>query len=358
MEPFPKTNTWTGVVVAGGGARPKESAVGEGTLTGANTAQLGMRKLQKEQEIDAMEEAKKEDILEKARITLGFGPIKAEDIARQYKDCNMFGKADNDNEAKEMAVMELMLLDMKISKEEHKEMKIARVFSPRRENAQMLYCEFKNISSVQKVFQHSRHMRRATNISPYIPKEHYNRYRVLEEICYNWRKEEGARTRVKMGKKGLEVWKKERGEIEYTQVPIDSLGELPEVAMIRREDRQEDRSLTSSPPAGRPGYTPPPVKGQHGKRYRSKSNTKSPDSRSPPNKKADEGKGTQGDDEDKEASGEKGLDKDPTISSPTKGLLKRPDLGKVISIQASTPTKKTTDNVDNSPIFRKAINAV
>ena len=113
-----KSNTWTGVVVAGGGARPKESAVGEGTLTGANTAQLGMRKLQKEQEIDAMEEAKKEDILEKARRTLGFGPIKAEDIARQYKDCNMFGKADNDNEAKEMALMELMLLDMKISKEE------------------------------------------------------------------------------------------------------------------------------------------------------------------------------------------------------------------------------------------------
>ena len=353
-----KSNTWTGVVVAGGGARPKGSAVGEGTLTGANTAQLGMRTIQKEQEIDAMEEAKKEDILEKARRTLGFGPITAEDIARQYKDCNMFGKADNDNEAKEMAVMELMLLDMKISKEEQKEMKIARVFSPRRENAQMLYCEFKSISSVHKVFQHSRHMRRGTNISPYIPKEHYNRYRVLEEICYNWRKEEGARTRVKMGKKGLEVWKKERGEIEYTQVPIDSLGELPEVAMIRREDRQEDRSLTSSPPAGRPGYTPPPVKGQHGKRYRSKSNTTSPDSRSPPNKKADEGKGTQGDDEDKEASEEKGLDTDPTNSSPTKGLLKRPDLGKVISIQASTPTKKTTDKVDNSPIFRKASNAV
>ena len=45
-----KSNTWTGVVVAG----PKGSAVGEGTLTGANTAQLGMRTIQKEQEIDAI----------------------------------------------------------------------------------------------------------------------------------------------------------------------------------------------------------------------------------------------------------------------------------------------------------------
>ena len=352
-----KSNTWVDVVVAGGGARPKGRAVGEATLTGANTAPLGIKIPQKEQERDA-EEAKKEDILEKARRTLGFGPIKAEDIARQYKDCNMFGKADNDNEAKEMAVMELMLLDMKISKEEQKEMEIARVFSPRRENAQMLYCEFKRISSVHKVFQHSRHMRKGTSITPYIPKEHYNRYRVLEEMCYSWRKEEGARTRVKMGKKGLEVWKKERGEIEYIQVPIDSLGELPEVTMIRREDRLEDRSLTSSPPAGRPGYTPPTAKVQQGKRDRSKSNTKSPESRSPPNKKADEGKGMEENDENNKASEEQELAKDPTRISPTKGLLKRPDLGKVISIQASTPTKKTNDTVEYSPIFRKAINTV
>ena len=132
-------------------------------------------------------------------------------------------------------------------------------------------------------------MRRGTNISPYIPKGHYNRYRVLEEICYSWRKDEGARTRVKMGKKGLEVWKKQSGEDVYTQVPNDSLGKLPEVAMIRREDRQEDRSLTISLPTGRPGYTPPPGRGQQGKRDRSKSSTKSPDSRSPPNKKTDEG---------------------------------------------------------------------
>ena len=357
-----KSNTWSEVVVAGGGSKPKETAVGEATLTGANTAPVGMRTVRKGQEKESIEEAKKEEVLDKARRTLGFGPIKAEDVARQFKECNMFGKAQNETEAKEMAIIELMHLDMKISKEELKEMEIARVFSPRRENSEMLYCEFKRMSSVYKVFQHSRHMRRGTNISPYIPKEYYHRYRKLEEICYHWRKNEGARTRVKMGKKGLEVGKKDSGELDYSQVPIDYLGELPEVAVNMREESREDRSLTSSPPAGRPGYTPT-APGQQGKRERSKSTTKSPGSRSPPNKKTAEGDGRKEDDSEKVASGEKRSDKDMTSPS-TRGLLKRPDLGKVVSIQASTPTKKISDHINNiedsnnSPIFRKATNAV
>ena len=51
----------------------------------------------------------------------------------------MFGEAANETEAKEMAAMELLLLDMKISKEELNEMEMVRVFAPRRENAEMLY---------------------------------------------------------------------------------------------------------------------------------------------------------------------------------------------------------------------------
>ena len=252
-------STFAEVAGAGGGAKPRAEA-GAGahsTLTGANAAPLGRKTLQMEPDIVVHEKAKKEAVIKKSRRTLGFGPIKEEDVARQHKECSLFGEAANETQAKEMAVMELMLLDMKISKEEQKDMEIVRVFAPKRENAQMLYCEFKNMSSVYKVYSHSRHMTRGTTISPYIPKEHYSRYRAMEEICYNWRKEEGARTKVKMGEMGLELWKKEPGHLEYIKVPLDSLGELPEVAMYDKEETREDRQLTSSPPAGRPGYTPP-----------------------------------------------------------------------------------------------------
>ena len=350
-------NTHTWAEVAREGERPKEGAGAQATLTGANTAPLGRKMIQKEHDKDINEEVKKEEILYKARKTLGFGPIKAEDIARQYKECSIFGKATNETEAREMAVMELMILDMKISKEELKEMDIIRVFAPKRENAQMLYCEFKKMSSVYQVYSHSRHMRRGTTISPYIPKEHYSRYRAMEEICYNMRKEEGARTKVKMGERGLEVWKKEPGDLDYNKVPIDSLGELPEVGMPKKEESREDRHLTRSPPAGRPGYIPPSARWQQGKRDRSKSNTASPASRSPPNKKADEGAGRKEGQNDEKAEDDLSLVQDPTISPIIKGLLKRPDLGKVTSIQASTPSKKTEDNTINSPIFRKANNA-
>ena len=158
-------STWSEVAGAGGGAKPREGAEEDtgATLTGANTAPLG-RRLQKEQvKIVDPEEANKEEILNQARRTLGFGPIKAEDIARQHKECSVFGEAANETKAKEMAVMELMLLDMKISKEELKEMEMVRVFASRRENAEMLYCEFKKMSSVYKVYSHSRHMRRGTS---------------------------------------------------------------------------------------------------------------------------------------------------------------------------------------------------
>ena len=336
-------STYADIAGAGG--------VTKSTLTGANTAPLGKSTFEKEKELIRNDEAKKEDILDKARRTLGFGPIKVEDIARQYKECSLFGKAANETEAKVNAVMELMLLDMKVSKEELQEMNIERVFAPRRENAQMLYCEFKKMSSVHKVYSHARHMRRGTTISPYIPKEHYSRYRAMEEICYNWRKEDGARTKVKMGEKGLEIWKKESGDPDYSKVPISSLGELPEVAFLKNEERREDTQQTSSPPAGRPGYTPPSGQWNQGKRYRTKSSTRSPESRSPPTKKAAEDAGRKED-----VSEEKTSDDDPTISPIVKGLLKRPDLGKVTNIQASTPTKNPTNS--SSPIFRKASNTL
>ena len=158
-----------------------------------------------------------------------------------------------------------------------------------------------------------------------------------------------------MGEYGLEVWKKEPGDLDYNKVPIDSLGKLPEVAMLKKEESREDSQLTSSPPAGRPGYTPPSGRRQQGKRVRTKSSTASPESRSPPTKKAGEGARPKENKVDETASEDLGLVRDPTISPITEGLLKRPDLGKVTSIQASTPTKTADQNETlSSPIFRKA----
>ena len=199
--------------------------------------------------------------------------------------------------------------------------------------------------------KYTKHMRRGTIITPYIPKEHYERFRVMEEICYRWRKEERCRTKVRLGEKGLEVWRKRGEELEYSKVPLDTLGNLPPVSMIRREERHVDRSLTSSPPPGRPGYTPPSDRRKKGKRGRNNSTSKSPESRSPLNKKT----GIEG------AGGgmeEQILVGDATISPITNGLLKKPDIGKVCSIQLSTPMKMiqnaaTTLNNTGSPIFRK-----
>ena len=98
-----------------------------------------------------------------------------------------------------------------------------------------------------------------------------------------------------------------------------------------------------------------------GKRDSSKSNTKSPASRSPPNKKTDEGAGRKESNTNERTTGDLSLVEDATLSPITKGLLKRPDLWKVPNIQASTPTKSVPENTSDaisSPIFRKTSNNV
>ena len=113
----------------------------------------------------------------------------------------MFDMGRDEEEAKAMAVMELLHLDMKFSKSELSEMETGN-----------------------------------------------------------------CRTKVRIGRNGLEVWRKRGEEMEYSQVPLKTLGDLPEISMVRRVERQEERSMTRSPPPGRPGYTPPSARGKQGGR--------------------------------------------------------------------------------------------
>ena len=357
---------------------PSFSSKVASVLIKSNNIPLVNRRTENEVETAEIVEDKNDDVknkvvLDKARRTLGFGPISREDIDRQYKECRRFGLPQNEDDAKTMAIRELMLLDMKISKTEQEEIIIVRSFAPRREHASMLYCEFSDMSSVNKVYSPTRHMRRGTTISPYIPKEFYERYRALEEICYRWRKEESSRTKVRMGEKGLEVWRKKSGEEEYTKVPLESLGELPPVTVNRWVGKQVNRSLTSSPPPGCPGYTPPSVRRKKGKRSRSRSGTKSPGSKSPLSKKTDAGgvgaeevggmaagaKGGEQVDIKEKVSEEPSLVGEATISPITNGLLKKPDLGMVTHLLERTPAKliqivASDRNSTSSPIFRKS----
>jgi hypothetical protein len=240
-------------------------------------------------------EEKKRDILEKARRTIGFEPIDAVDVGRQFKESGSFGMARNEEEARIMAVQEFMLLDMRISREELEKMEIRRVFAPRREGTATLYCEFTDLRSTFTVFRHTRRMKRGSNVVNYVPAEYYEQYRALESICYDWRKGEGYKTKVRMGRAGFEVWRK-RGHEQYTEVPLTSLGELPAADLQRKAEAQSSNLERS--PAGRPGHTP------RRKRVREPgSEGASPASRSPSGKRVGGGGGLAGGGEDGEDGG-------------------------------------------------------
>ena len=57
--------------------------------------------------------------------------------------------------------------------------------------------EFGSEHEVDSVFTHTR---RIVNKENWIPKQMYGRYRAVEELAYNIRKEEGLKTRVKIGR--------------------------------------------------------------------------------------------------------------------------------------------------------------
>ena len=197
------------------------------------------------------------DIISVARRTVGLSRIDIEDLNRMKQP--QYGGATNEEEAKLLAVQEYLRCELKISQENIENMKIENIFAPEkdREDPQYLNVTFRESSSVSKIYEKTRLMRKESRIINYIPKEFHERWRAISEFDYNIRLDRKYQTRVKMGWTGLELHKKLRGTGKWERVNLPN--NLPPVNLNASLPSPARATPTSqSPPPGRPRHPPTP----------------------------------------------------------------------------------------------------
>ena len=189
-------------------------------------------------------------ICEKARRTVGFFKIGEDDIKRMYGEAVPYGGAENREQALLLAVREFMDMELKIKREEQANMIIEDLFERKSEELDTVYVRFKYRSSISKIFEKVKILRKDSQIITYIPKEFQDRFKGLNEALKVIRSEgEGCRTRVKMGMRDLTVSKKPKqmGAV-YEELKMN-MEDLPPVCLTRARPKE-----TSSPPPGRPSH--------------------------------------------------------------------------------------------------------
>ena len=178
-----------------------------------------------------------------SRRTVGLYRIDVHDLERQRKE--QYGGAKTEQDERILAVNEFLSLELNIYKNELDLMEIERIFAPAKGNLQCLYVTFKNESSVRKIFEKTRYMRRGSRILMYVPKQFYGRFDKLRTFAYNLMMEEMCRTRIKMSYRDILLFKRFRGE-RWKEVPLPK--DLPPVELGGLSSKAE----LVSPAPGRP----------------------------------------------------------------------------------------------------------
>ena len=185
------------------------------------------------------------ELISLARRTVGLYRIDSSDLDRMRQQ--QFGGAKTEDEEKHLAVQEYLRCELKIGNDIQEGMEVEEIFSAYGENPAHLYVTYKEESSVSRIFEKTRIMRKESRILNYIPRQFKERARAIGEIEYKLRKEQNFQTRIKMGLNDLELWKKIKGmNGRWERVALP--GNLPKIDLNSPVIGLE----STSPPPGRP----------------------------------------------------------------------------------------------------------
>ena len=138
---------------------------------------------------------------------------------------------------------------LKITHDDIEHMVIENIFIPDKEkdDPKSLNVTFASVSSVSRIYEKTRIMRKESRITNYIPRQFKDRLSAVSEFDYNLRLDRKHQTRIKMGIQDLELHKKLRGTSRWEKVALPS--NLPPVDLGSRPSTP----VSHSPPPGRPG---------------------------------------------------------------------------------------------------------
>jgi hypothetical protein len=178
-----------------------------------------------------------------ARRVVGFTPIEPRMLELQIQS---YGAKDLE-EAKRMEIESYLKCEMKMKPSDIQKLEMVRIFSPAKEDWNVLYVEFGSDYQVDMVFSHTRNMvKQDHRVVRWYPRQMYERYRAVESIAYDLRRRLKLKTRVKIGRNDIELNTRETASTVWRRhVLPDS---LPKFEMADFRPVQ-----ASSPPPGRPG---------------------------------------------------------------------------------------------------------
>ena len=327
------------------------SVVGD-SLAGSSSA-IGNRSSRPSYVVNTALESQSQlqSIISLARRTVGLQRIDAQDLARMRQ--RQYGAAQNEDEERLFAVREFLQCEVKLPKEIIQKMKIEKIFPPVSQlNPQWLYVTFENESSVQKIFQKTKIMRKESRIITYIPKEFHSRFIALRDISYKIRHEEECKTRIKMGYMDLHLDKKDKDTGRWNRVKIDI--DLPPVELNKSPTKFD----SESPAHGRPDQV------RQGKRDRE--STGSASNNTPKMSRIENCTKTQNEPlkDTLEDSFETRLRKanlvsDDSVSVVDEGnnVKKKDDLGVIISVTSTPVLQPANNQYSASPVFKKSCNS-
>jgi hypothetical protein len=184
------------------------------------------------------------ELCESGRRVVGFSPIEPRMLEMQIRS---FG-AKNMEEAMLMEIKSYLKCEMKVRPSDIEKLDIVRIFHPAKENWNVLYVEFGNEYQVDKLFTYTRGMvKQDHRLVRWFPKQMFDRYRAVESVAYEIRKNLKHKTRVKIGKSDIELSTRETGCTVWRRQTLPD--NLPEIDL----DCSFRPAMPSTPPPGRPG---------------------------------------------------------------------------------------------------------
>ena len=179
-----------------------------------------------------------------ARRVIGLTPISPRMLELQI---NSYGAKDKE-EAMLMEVKSFLKCEMKVKPSEIEKLDIVRVFHPARDDWNVLYIELDSEYQVDSLFSYTRVMEKKDHrVLRWIPKKMYQRFSALQTVAYNMRKNDGVKTRVKVGQSDFELSIRQQGSSFWQRCQLPT--HLPKIESNLFSSLQN----SSSPPPGRPG---------------------------------------------------------------------------------------------------------
>ena len=160
------------------------------------------------------------EIIDLARRTVGLYKIDNDDLKRMR--LVHFGGATTEDEEKQLAVREYLKCELKFDLEEINNMEVENIFIPARDKGepQSLNVTFKSVSSVSRIYEKTRIMRKESRVMNYIPRQFQDRLSAISSIDYNIRADKTYQTRIKMGFHDLELHKNSGGPGSGRECPF------------------------------------------------------------------------------------------------------------------------------------------